>query len=83
MNSNQKFFGGLILGAAAGVAIALFLSSDKGKEVLADAKDAADKLGKDIKSKLADLDKELKSLMEKGKAIAEEVENQVAETIIS
>jgi gas vesicle protein len=83
MNSNQKFWSGLFLGAAAGTAIALFLSSDKGKEVLADAKDTADKLGKDIKSKLADLDNQFKSLMEKGKTIAEEVENQVAETIIS
>ncbi len=83
MNNNQKFWSGLLLGAAAGTAIALFLSSDKGKEVVADAKDAADKLVKDIKNKLEDLDKEFKSLMEKGKTIAEEVENQAAETIIS
>ena len=83
MNSNQKFWSGIIVGAAAGAAIAMFLSSDKGKEVMADAKDTAEKLGNDLKSKLDDLEKQFRELMEKGKAIAEEAENKVAETIIS
>ena len=83
MNNNQKFWGGLIIGAAAGATIALLLSSDKGKEVLAEAKDTAGKLGKDIKSKLEDLDKEFKSLLRKGKTLAEEAENKVTETIIT
>ena len=83
MNSNQKFWSGIIVGAAAGAAIAMFLSSDKGKEVMADAKDTAEKLGNDLKSKLDDLEKQFRDLMEKGKAIAEEAENKVAETIIS
>jgi len=82
MNNNQKFWSGLILGAAAGAAIALLLNTDKGKEVLADAKDSAEKMGNDLKSKLEHLDKELKSLLEKGKEIASELENKVAETII-
>ena len=82
MNNNQKFWSGLILGAAAGAAIALLLNTDKGKEVLADAKDTAEKMGNDLKSKLENLDKELKSLLEKGKVIAEEMENKVTETII-
>ena len=83
MNSNQKFWSGIIVGAAAGAAIAMFLSSDKGKEVMADAKDTAEKLGNDLKTKLDDLEKQFRELMEKGKAIAEEAENKVAETIIS
>ena len=83
MNSNQKFWSGIIVGAAAGAAIAMFLSSDKGKEVMADAKDTAEKLGNDLKTKLDDLEKQFRNLMEKGKAIAEEAENKVAETIIS
>ena len=82
MNNNQKFWSGLIIGAAAGAAIALLLNTDKGKEVLADAKDTAEKLGNDLKLKLEKLDAELKSLVEKGKEIAEELENKVAETII-
>ena len=38
MSNNKKFLGGLLLGAAAGAALAIFFSSDKGKEVVADAK---------------------------------------------
>ena len=83
MNNNQKFWTGVIVGATAGAALALLLNSEKGKEVLADAKETADKLGKDIKSKLENLDKEFKSLMNKGKAVANDLENITAETIIS
>lgn len=83
MNSNQKFWSGIIVGAAAGAALAIFLNSDKGKEVLADAKDTAEKFGKDIKSKLEDLDKQFKDLLQKGKTIAEEAENKAAEITIS
>ncbi len=83
MNSNQKFWSGVIVGATAGAAIASFFNSDKGKEVLADAKDTADKFGKDIKSKLEDLDKQFKALLQKGKTIAEDVENQATEITIS
>jgi len=82
MNSNQKFWAGIFLGAAAGAAITLFLSSDKGKEVLAEAKETAEKFGEDIKTKLQNLDKEIKSVLEKGKTIAEEVENKITETIV-
>ena len=82
MNSNQKFLAGIFLGAAAGAAITLFLSSDKGKEVLAEAKETAEKFGEDIKTKLQNLDKEIKSVLEKGKTIAEEVENKITETIV-
>ena len=82
MNSNQKFWTGLFLGAAAGAAIALFLSSDKGKEILADAKDTAEKFGNDIKEKLQSLDKEMDVLVEKGKVVATELENKVLESIV-
>ncbi|MFC4233218.1 YtxH domain-containing protein [Parasediminibacterium paludis] len=58
--SNKKFLGGLILGAAAGAAIALFLSSDKGKKLMADAKhqwaDLGDELDQFIHERLVKLD---------------------------
>ena len=82
MNSNQKFWAGIILGAAAGAAITLFLSSEKGQEVLADAKETAEKMGDDIKTKLQNLDKEIKSVLEKGKTISVEVENKITESIV-
>jgi len=82
MNSNQKFWAGLFLGAATGAAISLFLSSDKGKEALADAKETAEKFGNDIKTKLQNLDKEIHSLLEKGKTIAVDIENKATESIV-
>jgi len=54
--SNKKFFGGLILGASAGAALTLFLSSDKGKKVVADTT-----------TKLQDLVDKLETLVNKGK----------------
>jgi peptidoglycan hydrolase CwlO-like protein len=81
MNSNQKFWAGLFLGATASTAITLFLTSDKGKEVLADAKDTAEKFGNDLKTKLKNLDKEIQSLLHKGKTIAAEAENAATESI--
>jgi gas vesicle protein len=66
--SNKKFLGGLILGAAAGAAIALFLSSDKGKKVVADAK-----------TKLQDLGDEVDRLIHEGKAKLDEMEAKISE----
>lgn len=82
MNSNQKFWAGVFLGAAAGTALTVFFTSDKGKEVIADAKEKAEKIGSDIKSKLQHLDDELKSLLKKGKDIAEDLENTAAESFV-
>ncbi len=66
--SNKKFLGGLVLGAAAGAAIALFLSSDKGKEVVAGAK-----------TKLQDFGDELDSLIKKSKVKLDEMETKISE----
>lgn len=66
--SNKKFFGGLILGAAAGAALALFLSSDKGKKVVADTK-----------TKLKDLGEELEDLIQKSKVKLDEMEAKISE----
>jgi gas vesicle protein len=65
---NKKFLGGLILGAVAGVALALFLSSAKGKKVMADAKD-----------KWQDLSDEIDSLLNKPKVTLDEMEAKISE----
>ena len=48
----NKFLAGLVLGVAAGAAAALFLQSEKGKEVISDIKDAAGDAGAKLKSKV-------------------------------
>lgn len=76
MNNNKIFFAGLLLGAAAGATLALFLSSDKGKEMLAEAKESAGDLKEDLKDKVAGLDKELHALMKKGKDFLDELKGK-------
>jgi len=82
MTDNQNFLAGLILGAVAGATIALFIKSDKGKEVLSDVKEGADNLQHGIKDKLKNFDTAVESMMEKGKSFIDEFE-QKADTSAS
>lgn len=87
MTSGQKFLGGIILGVAAGVALALFIKSDKGKELIADISDAtgeaAEKLkGRveditgNLKDKLSGMEEEFKGLIKKGKSFISDIEDK-------
>jgi gas vesicle protein len=81
MTSNQKLLAGVIIGAAAGVLATLFLHSEKGKGLLADAKDFADDTADSIKSKVDSLDSEVKELVKKGKKFVQDIGGQVNEAI--
>ena len=74
MTDNQKFLAGLILGAVAGTAIALFLQTEKGKEIMSDLKDAAGEAGNSLKQKLTSFDEEINALLKKGKEFVEDLE---------
>ena len=54
MGDNSKFLAGIIVGAAAGAAIALLLNTESGKKVLADLKAAANKTLQDLQNAAAD-----------------------------
>ena len=58
MDGKSKFIAGLVLGAAAGAAVALFLQSEKGKEMMSTVKDAADDLLQKGKQFVQDLQSE-------------------------
>ena len=77
MNTAQKFLGGIMLGVAAGVAIALFINSDKGKEIISDVSDAASDATDNLKSKFSDFEKQAKDLLNKGKAFIDDIEGRV------
>jgi len=78
--SSQKFVAGLILGAAAGAAVALFLQTDKGKEILSNIKDAAGDVGNNLKTTVQDFDEELNALIKKGKQFVEDLESRIKDT---
>jgi len=76
MIHSQKFIAGLILGAAAGAAIALFLQTEKGKEMVSDIKDAAANAGDNLKARMQAFDKEVSDLLKKGKQFVEDLEHK-------
>ena len=51
MKGSQKFLAGVLIGAAAGAAIALFLKSEKGQELLAKAKECTNDWADQVKDK--------------------------------
>jgi gas vesicle protein len=77
MLGNSKFIAGLLVGAAAGAAIAILLNSEKGKEIIEDLKTAANKAGDELKDAAGRLEAELAAVVEKGKEYAENLGQQV------
>jgi len=77
MLGNSKFIAGLLVGAAAGAAIAILLNSEKGKEIIEDLKTAANKAGDELKDAAGRLEAELSAVVEKGKEYAENLGEQV------
>ncbi len=74
---NNKFFAGILLGAAAGAALALFIVSDKGKEVIEDLKGAADDAGGKLKSHFEDIQDGVSELVKKGKEFVGDLQGKV------
>ncbi len=79
MLGNSKFIAGLVVGAAAGAAIAILLNSEKGKEIIDDLKTAANKAGDELKDAASRLENELSAIVERGKEYAENLGQQVKE----
>lgn len=77
MSDNQKFLAGLLLGAATGVAITLFLNSEKGKQLVQQAKESTDDLQAELKERFHSFDGTMNELLEKGKSLIEEMEQRI------
>ena len=80
MNDNQKFVAGLILGAAAVAAAALFLQSEKGKEFMSNVKDAVDDAQQNLRQRLQNFDEEVAALLNKGKQFVEDLESKAKDS---
>ena len=79
MNS-YKFISGVIIGAAAGVALAIFLQSERGKEIISDVKNAANDATESLKARIQDFNSELSDLMQRGKRFIDDLENKAKDS---
>lgn len=80
MTDNQKFMAGLLLGAVAGAALALFLKTEKGQELVSDVQEGADKVQEELKEKLHGFDTAVNDLLQKGKAFISDLEQKSQQT---
>ncbi|MEI6584247.1 MAG: YtxH domain-containing protein [Chitinophagia bacterium] len=71
MNDKEKFLTGLILGGLAGAAITLFLSSNKGKEMVNDLKNKSGDFQEDVKEKVAEFETAMETLLDKARKVTE------------
>lgn len=76
MSDNQKFLAGIILGAAAGTFVTLFLQSQKGKELLENVKDTAQTAGDEVRSTLNNLEFNFSNIIQKGKNLIADITNK-------
>ena len=77
MKDNSGFLVGLLVGAAAATALSVFISSDKGQEIVEDLKDAVDKAEKDLKKAIEKLEDKIST----GKEYAGSLEKKAAKYI--
>jgi gas vesicle protein len=79
MSENSKFISGLLLGALAGTALALYLNTDKGKELLASLNIEADHLKDEAQEGYVHVKEGVEELLAKAKNLVKELEQKIAE----
>ena len=72
MKNNTGLLISLLIGAAAGAAIAIFFASDEGQELIGDAKDMYGKAEKEIRDAVANLEDKV----QQGKDLAASLEKK-------
>jgi gas vesicle protein len=79
MNDNHKFIAGLLLGALAGTALALYLNSEKGKQLLNDIQLNASVLKSDIDAGIDKVDESLQDMLNKARNLVAELEQKLGD----
>ena len=74
---DSKLLIGLIIGAVAGAALAVFIASDKGQEIVDEIKDATGKAEKDLKKAISKFEDKLG----KGKEYAMDLERKAGKFV--
>lgn len=80
MINNNQFVAGLLLGALAGTALALYLNSDKGKQFLADIELDTENLKHQVDEHLDDAGESLQQVLSKAKKLVADLEQKLAST---
>ena len=78
MANSTSFWIGLAVGAAASAALAIFLHSDQGQDVIDDIKDAADRAQDEIKKTYSAFQDKLDKSLSKGKDMYDDVEKKAS-----
>ncbi|MBL7770302.1 MAG: YtxH domain-containing protein [Flavipsychrobacter sp.] len=76
MSDQSKFIAGLLLGAAAGAALAYLLTTDRGKEIVEEIKTAASEAGEEVKAAAGKIETELNEALEKGRQWASDLQSR-------
>jgi gas vesicle protein len=79
MSENSKFISGFLLGALAGTALALYLNSEKGKELLSNLNIEADHLKDNMQEGYGNAKEGVDELLTKAKNLVKELEQKIAE----
>ncbi len=77
MKDNSKLLFGLLIGAIAGAALAVFISSEEGQEIMDELKDASGKAEKDLRKALGSFEDKIS----KGKEFATDLEKKAGKFI--
>ncbi|HJV18985.1 MAG TPA: YtxH domain-containing protein [Sediminibacterium sp.] len=74
MSDNHKFISGLLLGALAGSALALYMNTEKGKELAEELKLSATDLKDDFKAGIDTAEESIQQLLAKAKQLVSDLE---------
>ena len=76
MKNNQKFLSGFMLGAAAGAVVTVFLQSDKGQELIQNARASIKDATAELKNGIENMDTTIESWINKGRNLIAEIRNR-------
>lgn len=76
MKNNQKFLSGFLLGAAAGAVVTVFLQSEKGQELIQNARTSIKDTTAELKNGIENLDTTIESWINKGRNLIAEIRNR-------
>lgn len=72
MNDKRNFFSGFITGVASCIFVYVYLQSDQGKEMIAEAKNKIQDAGRKLYATIDELDEEAQFLLEKSLEVSKQ-----------